>query len=92
MLGCYSCFMNIHETPPSDIDNFRKRVEEIAKSGKYEDSYAETLKETVDELLFSISQTIGKVEGGDMSTSSEIPEAELKELQDNVKKLKDLLP
>ena len=83
--------MSIHETPPSEIDNLRKRVEEIVNSRKSEDSYAETLKEAVDEFLFSISQTIGKVEGGDM-TSSQLLEADLENLQRDIKKLKDLLP
>ena len=70
---------------------FRLRVKEIVDSRKGEDSYAERLKESFDELLFSISQTIGKVEGGDM-TSSQLLEADLENLQRDIKKLKDLLP
>ena len=87
--------MNKSELPTTKetlgIDDLRVRVQEIVDSRKGEDSYAERLKESFDELLFSISQTIGKVEGGDMA-SSEIPKSALKELQENISKIKDLLP
>ena len=74
-----------------DINNIRARIQEVVDSREGEDSYAERLKESFDELLFSISQTIGKVEGGDMA-SSQISESDLENLQRDIKKLKDLLP
>lgn len=87
--------MNKSELPRTkevlEINDLRTRVQEIVDSREGEDSYAERLKESFDELLFSISQTIGKVEGGD-NTSEGLSESSLKDLQAKLDTLKTLLP
>lgn len=79
------------ETKETDISNLRARVQEIVDSKQGEDSYVERLKKSFDELLFSISRTVGKVEGGD-ANSAGILEADLNDLRINLDKLKGFLP
>ena len=84
--------MNLHENlSSSGIKRLRAKINEIAGSREDETSYKQKLEAVFDELLFSISTTIGKVEGADIN-ASEISEQSLIELQQNIDNLKNLLP